>query len=156
MRQRRVRLARRLTALSFMAATTFGGIQPAGAKEANVQVINVCDDNGLNDAPCSPFACIDYHPAATRRIFYQAGIIVNFLAPRKLDSTAFLNPGILNDPAQGYQFGNPTDPAHKLINLPNHGQTLERNVLDLWLVNTLPHNPNATGASTAVQPLAAD
>ena len=147
-----MRVEWRVTVLSFLAAITLGGLQPAEAAVVNVQVINVCDDNGLNCALSSPFSSIGYNPAATQRIFDQAGITVNFLDPITFNSTAYLNPAILDDPAHGYLFGSPTDPAHQLINLPNHGQNLDRNVLDLWLVNTLPHNPNATGASTAAQP----
>jgi len=146
------RIGRRLIALSFVAALALGYTQSAHAAVVNVQVINVCDDNGQNCALSSPYANTGYNPAATQRIFAQAGITVNFLDPIKFNSTAYLNPPILDDPLHGYLFGSPTDPAHQLMNLPNHGQNLDQNVLDLWLVNTLPHNPGASGASTTVQP----
>ena len=146
------RIGQRLIALNFGAALALGYTQSAHAAVVNVQVINVCDDNGQNCALSSPYANTGYNPAATQRIFGQAGITVNFLDPIKFNSTAYLNPAILDDPSHGYLFGSPTDPAHQLMNLPNHGQNLDRNVLDLWLVNTLPHNPGASGASTAAQP----
>ena len=147
-----MRIGRRLIALSFVSALALGYTQSAHAAVVNVQVINVCDDNGQNCALSSPYANTGYNPAATQRIFAQAGITVNFLDPIKFNSTAYLNPPILDDPLHGYLFGSPTDPAHQLMNLPNHGQNLDRNVLDLWLVNTLPHNPGASGASTTAQP----
>ncbi len=118
----------------------------------NVQVINVCDDAGQNCALSSPYAGIGYNPVAIQRIFDQAGVTVNLLAPVTYNSTAFLRPAIVDAPAQGYIFGSPTDPAHQLMNLPGHGQNLNRDVLNLWLVDTLPHNPDASGVSTAPQP----
>ena len=118
----------------------------------NVQLINVCDDSGANCALSSPYASTGLNPTALQRIFDQAGVTVNLLAPVTYNSTAYLNPAIVDAPDQGYLFGSPTDPSHLLMNLPGHGQNLNRNVLDLWLVNTLPHNPDANGTSTAPQP----
>ena len=106
-----MRIGRRLIALSFVSALALGYTQSAHAAAVNVQVINVCDDNGQNCALSSPYANTGYNPAATQRIFAQAGITVNFLDPIKFNSTAYLNPPILDDPLHGYLFGSPTDPA---------------------------------------------
>ena len=134
------------------AAVLVANAAHAAQPVVNVQLINVCDDAGNNCALSSPYAGTGLNPTALQRIFDQAGVTINLLAPVTYNSTAYLNPAIIDAPAQGYLFGSPTDPAHQLMNLPGHGQNLNRNVLDLWLVNTLPHNPDAGGTSTAAQP----
>ena len=69
------------------------------ADTLNVQVINVCDDNGQNCALSNQYAGYSYNPTAIQDIFNQAGVTVNLLTPVQLDSTAYLNPAVVDDPA---------------------------------------------------------
>ena len=59
-----------------------------------VQPINVCDDNGNNCALSTGYApATSFNELATQLIYANAGVDVQFLAPVKFSSTAFLNPG---------------------------------------------------------------
>lgn len=117
----------------------------AQAQTVNVQIINVCDEVGNNCALSSPGASISYNPVAIQNIFNQAGVSVRLLAPVQFNSSAYLNPAVIDDPANGYQTGNPVDPAHLLLSLPGHRQNTNANVLNVFLVNSLPHTTALNG-----------
>lgn len=134
-----------LASAAMLATAAAGSAAQAQTSTLNVQVINVCDDNGANCALSNPYAGLSYNPANIQRIFSQAGITVNLLAPINYNSTAYLNPAVVDDPAHGYLTGSPTDPAHLLMNLPGHDQSTDSHVLNLFAVNSLPHTTATNG-----------
>ncbi len=123
------------------------GVPCAAAPTLNVQVINVCDNSGNDCALSGQYASYSYNPAAIQTIFAQAGVTVNLLAPVNLDSSAYLNPAVVDDPTDGYLTGSPTDAAHQLLALPGHDQSTDPKVLNLFVVDSLPHTTFLGGAS---------
>ena len=122
-----------------------GSYARAQTATVNVQIINVCDDTGNNCALSSPGAPYSYNPVAIQNIFNQAGVAVRLLDPVQFNSSAYLNPAVVDDPANGYLTGNPVDPAHLLLNSPGHLQNTDPNVLNVFLVNSLPHTTALNG-----------
>lgn len=146
------RLRRAVWAVLFVLTFT-PGVARADQPTINVQLINVCADDGTNCALSSPAASYGYSPAAIQRVFDQAGINVNLLAPVQYNNSAYLNPAVIDDPDHGYQTGSPTDPAHQLLDLPGHLQNTDSQVLNVFLVNTLPHTTSVSGVSTPASTL---
>ena len=121
------------------------GVQTVDAQTVDVQIVNVCDDAGDNCALSSPGRPYSYSPLAIQNILNQAGVAVRLLDPVQFNNSAYLNPAVIDDPANGYQTGNPVDPAHLLLNLPGHSQNTDPNVLNVFLVNSLPHTTALNG-----------
>lgn len=128
--------------------TALVGAAHAQTATVNVQIINVCDDLGNNCALSSPGTPYAYNPTAIQRVFNQAGVAVRLLNPVQFNSSAYLNPAVIDDPADGYLTGNPVDPAHLLLNSPGHRQNTDPNVLNVFLVNSLPHTTALSGKIT--------
>ena len=128
--------------------TALVGAAHAQTATVNVQIINVCDDLGNNCALSSPGAPYAYNPTAIQRVFNQAGVAVRLLDPVQFNSSAYLNPAVIDDPADGYLTGSPVDPAHLLLNSPGHRQNTDPNVLNVFLVNSLPHTTALSGTVT--------
>ncbi len=128
--------------------TALFGAAHAQTATVNVQIINVCDDLGNNCALSSPGTSYAYNPTAIQRVFNQAGVAVRLLDPVQFNSSAYLNPAVIDDPADGYLTGNPVDPAHLLLNSPGHRQNTNPNVLNVFLVNSLPHTTALSGKIT--------
>ena len=141
----------RLLAVFLALCTLAIGSARADQPTINVQIINVCADDGSNCALSNVGATrgISYNPTAIQDVFNQAGITVNVLSPVQYNNSAFLNPAVIDDPAHGYLTGSPTDPAHQLLNLPGHDQNTDPNVLNVFMVNSLPHTTSVGGTSTS-------
>lgn len=110
---------------SWLATAAFACLAFTGSAQAlpidyslTVKVVDVCDDKGANCASLGP-AGDNFFASYVNKIWAQAGIVVNFLAPTYLSNSSFLN---IDDNAFDSSFyklsggGNPSSVTMWLVN----------------------------------------
>lgn len=114
---------------SWLATAAFACLAFTGSAQAlpidyslTVKVVDVCDDNGANCASLGP-AGDNFFASYVNKIWAQAGIVVNFLAPTYLSNSSFLN---IDDSA-----------SNSFFNLSGGGNLTS---VTMWLVNTVKGN----------------